>query len=105
MELFRRLPEECIHETLVGIGLGYLAGGCAYRPSYSSYGYYHPYADPYGPPPAPSYQSYAPPQSYQRPPQSYQLPPPAGSYQFEPLTPSNDNQPIILNPARLDTGS
>ena len=92
-------------KRLLALGLAVSLAVCAYRPSYSYYGYYRPYAYPYGPPPAPSYQSYAPPQSYQRPPQSYQLPPPAGSYQFEQLTPSNDNQPIILNPARLDTGS
>jgi hypothetical protein len=92
-------------KRLLALGLAISLGSCAYSPSYSYYGYYRPHAYPYGPPPAPSYQSYAPPQSYQRPPQSYQLPPPAGSYQFEPLTPSNDNQPIILNPPRPSTGS
>ena len=92
-------------KRLLALGLAISLAGCAYRPSYSSYGYYRPYGYPYGPPSAPSYQSYPPPQSYQRPAQSYQSPPPAGSYQSEPSTPSNDNQPIILNPPRPNTGS
>ena len=90
-------------KRLLALGLAISLGGCAYRPSYSSYGY-RPYGYPYGPPSAPSYQSYPPPQSYQRPAQSYQSPPPAGSYQSESLTPSSDNQPIILNPPRPNTG-
>ena len=86
-------------KRLLALGLAISLGGCAYSPSYSYYGYYRPYGDPYRPPPVPSYQS------HQRPAQSYQSQPPADSHLSEPSAPPSDNQPIILNPPRPNTGS
>ena len=99
IDLFDGCQRSAFMKRLLPLVLAISLGGCAYSPSYSYYGYYRPHGYPYGPPPAPSYQS------YQRPAQSYQSPPPAGSDLSEPLAPPSDNQPIILNPPRPNTGS
>ena len=89
-------------KRLLALGLAISLGGCAYRPSYSSYGYIARTAIPTGRHRPRAIRATRRRRAI-RP--LYQSPPPAGSYQSEPFTPSNDNQPIILNPPRPNTGS